>query len=273
MSLLASGNVSTAWILSYISKSTADVERIEKRLLTGERELDSVKIGVADRLSSEAKTSIKALSNVNEGISYLNVADTALSSVQDIVAQVSDLINQSSQSGDPAQQDLLNTQANELINEANVLVKYANYNGKYVFDGSMNDLNFYPGSLKAGSFKVTVGDKTALTYGAIDISSTGDPTTELSKLNTFSDILTERRGVIAAGMSRASAAVSYLGAMAQVYDDASVTMRSVDTAEETSALDAAIARQEKLTERLTDQLARKEALVSEIYQYIRDLRF
>lgn len=273
MSLLASGNVSTAWILNYINRATTDVERIQKRLLTGERELDSVKIGVADRLSSEATTSTQALSNVNEGISYLNVADTAISSVQDIMYQVSDLINQSSQTFDPTQQDLLNTEANELIQQANDLINYASYNGKYVFDGSMNDLNFYPGSLRAGSFKVTVGDKTAITYGTIDISSTGDPTTELANLESFLDTLESRRGVIAAGMSRASAAAAYLGAMAGVYDEAAVTMRSIDTTEEITALDEALALQETVTQLLTEQLASKEALVTQLYEYIRDLNF
>ncbi len=269
MSVLASSNVVTSWLVGYLRQSTWDVERIQKRLLTGERENDSVSIGVANGLDAQVTTGLATISNLNDGISYLNVADAALEGVQAIMGDVRAVIEEASATTDPTERASLNSEANDLIAQANDFIRSAKFGEKSIFFGDFSSITVKASQEDSGSFQVTVGDGASIELGSIDISSTGNPATELADLEVYLEEIERRRGVINAGRSRASAAVTYLGVMVGLYDEASVVMRSIDEVEETANLERATAQQETASNLLLEQLQRSESLVSQIYGSIR----
>jgi flagellin len=268
MSVLSSQNIISGLLIKYLSQSTWDVERIQKRLLTGERENDAVSIGIANTLDYQATNGQVALSNLNDGISYLNIADATLEGIQGLMEDVRSLIEEASATTDATERDSLNAEANELIAQSNDLISSAKFGEVQVFYGTDTSITLKSGQGNSGSFGVSVGDGNSIQLGTIDITSGGDPTTELADLDTYLEEIDRRRGVINAGRSRASAAVSYLGVMVGLYDEASIAMRSIDETEEIANLEVATARQETISNLLLNQLDRKESLITQIYASI-----
>jgi flagellin-like hook-associated protein FlgL len=269
MGVLGASNAVTSWLVGYIRESTWDVERIQKRLLTGEREDDAVRRGIARGIDAQVTTGQATISNLNDGISYLNIADAALEGVQSIMEEVKAIIEEAGATTDATTRANLNNQATVLISQANDLISSAEFGQISIFYGDSQSITLSASQGSSGSFKVVVGDGNSIQYGAINISSTGNPTTELARVDTYLAVIDGRRGVINAGRSRATAAVTYLGVMVGLYDEASVTMRSIDETEETANLERATAQQEIASNLLLDQLQRTESLMSQIYGSIR----
>jgi|GEM_PF-4919393 len=273
MSVLASANVTTAWIQSYLSRANWDVERIQKRLATGQREFDSVSVGMSNALAVEASTSQVAIQNLNEGISFMNVADAALSGVKDLMTEARTLIDSASASTDTTERANLNTEANALIAQANELITSSTYGGSKVFYRESPSLTVKAGQGKSGSFQVAIGDAASIVFGGgLDISLTGDPSSELTRVDDYLTDIDNRRNAINAGRSRASAATTYLGVMVGVYDEASLAASAIDETEETLNLEDATAHQQALSDLLLTQLQSKQSLVSQIYGTIMQLR-
>lgn len=273
MSVLASANVTTAWIQKYLTRATFDVERIQKRLSTGQREFDSVSVGIGDALAVESSTSQVAFRNLSEGISFMNVADAALSGVKDLMTEARTLIDSASGSTDATERSSLNTEANALIAQANELITSSTYGGSKVFYRESSQLTVKAGQGKSGSFQVAIGDGASIVFGGgIDISLTGDPSSELTRIDNYLTDIDNRRNAINAGRSRASAASFYLGVMTGIYDEASVAASSIDETEETLNLEEATAQQQTLSDLLLTQLQSKQSIVSQIYGTIMQLR-
>jgi flagellin-like hook-associated protein FlgL len=273
MSVLASANVTTGWIQTYLSRANWDVERIQKRLATGEREFDSVSVGIGDALAVEASTSQVAMRNLNEGISFMNLADVALSGVKDLMTEARTLIASASTSTNATERSNFNIEANALIAQANELITSSSYGGSKVFYRESPELTVKAGQGKSGSFQVAIGDAASIVFdGGIDISLTGDPSSELTRVDDYLTDIENRRNAINAGRARASAATSYLGVMVGIYDEASLVASAVDETEETLNLEEATARQQTLADLLLTQLQSKQSLVSQIYGTIMQLR-
>lgn len=265
MSILATSNGVTSWLQRYLNSANWDVERIQKRLSSGQREDDKVRIGIASSLSADAKVSTAAIQNLSDGISFLNIADASFEAVQGLVGELQPLIESAADSTDSVTREQLNTEANAIVAQVNDIFTSAKFGDQAVFGGSYETLSLSTGTGKKGTFQVALGDSSSINYAPIDITLSGDPSAALTTLTSYSDLLEKRRGVINAGRARATAASTYLGVMAGLYETTSVSMGSVDVAEETAALSVAQERQSTITSLLLDQLSSKEQIMLQIY--------
>jgi flagellin len=268
VSVNASGNAVTAFLQYYLTKSNWDVERIQKRLLTGYREDDSVRVGLGNQLDVKAVNSLAAIENLNDGISYLNIADGALSGIEDLFTTIRTKIETAAASTDATERTNLNTEVNDLVAQANEIVTSTDFAGRKIFYEESPNLTLKAGEGKSGSFQVTVGKGADLIYSGIDVTLAGNPTNELARLDAFTDKLLIRRGNINAGRSRATAATAYLGIMVGVYEEAASVTGTIDEAEEALALEAATAKQEALTGLLAQHLDSRQSIMSQIYGMI-----
>ena len=269
MTVLATSNRINTWLVGYLGKATWDVEKIQKRLLTGEREDDRVRSGMADSLDVKAMTGSAAINNLNDGISYLNIADAALEAVQGIMSDLRSVVNSAEASTSATERSQFSSEANALIEQANEIIANATFGDSSIFFGESTQISFTTGQGKQGSFQVAIGGGESLTYAAVDLSLAGDPSAELVRLESFDEELEKRRGTINAGRSRATVATAYLGVMVGLYEESALDMRLVDEAEEISALEEAQAKQDAISNLLLNHLSRQEGLIGQIYGSIR----
>jgi flagellin-like hook-associated protein FlgL len=176
MSVLSSGSIVSGFLVRYLNSATFDVERIEKRLLRGEREGDAVRIGMANQFDVEALTGSAAISNLNDGISYLTIADSALEIVGSLLSDVQAIMDDALSTTDAATRDSLNQEANDLISQANDIISSATFGDRSIFFGESSSINLIAGRGNSGSFQVTVGDGASLMYGSVDIRRQSGPT-------------------------------------------------------------------------------------------------
>jgi flagellin-like hook-associated protein FlgL len=116
----------------------------------------------------------------------MNVADAALGGVKDLMTEARTLIDTASASTDATERSNLNTEANALIAQANELITSSTFGGSKVFYRESPELNVKAGQGKSGSFQVTIGNAASIVFGgAIDISISGNPSSELTRVDDY----------------------------------------------------------------------------------------
>lgn len=105
------------------------------RALSGE---DASSMAIADSLRMEASSLAQGVRNTNEAIGMMQIADSALSTVNDGATRLNELsvrMNNATLNSD--QKAMLQSEANALMSSMNQSINSASYNGKNVFQGNM----------------------------------------------------------------------------------------------------------------------------------------
>jgi len=105
---------------------------------------DGASMAIADSLRMQASTLTQGVSNANEAIGVLQIADSALSTVNDGANRLNELsVRYNSGLLNSDQQAMVQSEANALKASMNQAINSASYNGKNVFQGEMS---FYTGN-------------------------------------------------------------------------------------------------------------------------------
>ena len=136
-------------------------------------------------LSSQATTNSSsgtesALRSISDASSYLSVASSAASSIEDLLGQLGDVYTSLQNTLDPAETDILNGEAYELLLEINAVASASTFNGSSVVDGgnqtflfSLDGESLAAGS-SSGSVAVTIAN-VALSATALGLPDVNSP--------------------------------------------------------------------------------------------------
>lgn len=149
-------HTSTLRALTALDKHTSALSKLMERLSGGMRIQraadDPAGLGVAQSVQSDARVYAQAVRNANDGISLLNVADSAITELQSIVSRLEELAAQAANgSVSDAQRLVLDTEAQALEDEYARIVSSTEYNDKQLLDGSLPSLTVQLG-YSAGTY-------------------------------------------------------------------------------------------------------------------------
>lgn len=126
---------------------------------------DPAALQIAEKLSSQIATSSKALINVSDATSYLNIAEGALNTALDITIRIEELSTQAANGAiSQGQVSALSNEIESLKSELNRIQSQASFNGESVFGKSTS---FQIGTDSSSNSQLTV------TLNSVSTSSLG----------------------------------------------------------------------------------------------------
>ena len=136
------------------------MSRSFERLSSGQRinraSDDAAGLAIADSLKATGRVYAQAVRNGNDGISLLNIADSAISELSSIVVRIKELSEQSANGTySNKQREALDLEAQQLSQEFTRITKTTSFNGMNLFSGSGVVLQM--GNGIEGTLKVSIG--------------------------------------------------------------------------------------------------------------------
>jgi flagellin len=256
MGLTAASNIQSLRAARQVSLSTAALSDTFERLSSGLRinsaSDDPAGLAVAEQLRSSASIAGVAIRNANDGLSITAVADSALSSIADVLVRMSELAEQAANGTfTNVQRSALSSEFLALGSEVERISRTTTFNNVSLLSGSAN-ITLQVGLDSSANSQITIqsviGTLSSLgigtVAGALSYSLTGTTSdfaataalNALSAVTTAIDTISRVRGVVGANQSRLEVAVNNLAAARENFLLAESRIRDADVALETSQM-------------------------------------
>jgi len=197
MAQIINTNVSSLTAQRNLNKSQSSLATSMQRLSSGLRinsaKDDAAGLAISERMTSQIRGLNQAIRNANDGISFAQTAEGALSTSGDALQRIRELAVQSANdTNTDSDRASLQNEVNQLIAEIDRIATNTQFNGQNVLDGSLSNLLFQVGANANQTISVSGVDARASELGAnATKSSVG-----ITATGTASDSLTSATGVI-----------------------------------------------------------------------------
>lgn len=162
MTITLGSNIAAISAQRQLAKKTDDIsvqfERLSSGLRINRASDDAAGLSIASSLDANSRIYTQGIRNVNDGVSFLNIADSALESLSTIAIRVAELSEQSANgSYGAAQRQALDAEAQALSAEYTRIIQTSKFNGINVFRSSGNTLTLQAGFGTAESTSLSIG--------------------------------------------------------------------------------------------------------------------
>ncbi len=230
MALTVNTNVFSLAAQKNLTRSSGDLETSIQRLSSGLRinraKDDAAGLAIAQLQTGQARGLTVAQRNIADGSSYLNVADSTLQAVSDMLQRQRELAVQAASGLYTATQvTYMTTEFTALTSEINAAFTRANFNGAAVFGGG--------GAIQVGA---NAGDTITITANTIAVAGT---ITSVASLDTDLNAVAAELANIGAFESRLDQAATVAAAMEEAQYAAVGNIMDADFARETAKMTSA----------------------------------
>jgi len=160
--LVINTNIASLTTQTYLSKNNDMLQQSMQRLSSGLRvnsaKDDAAGLSIADGMTSQIRGMTVAVRNANDGISMVQTADGALSTITDTIQRMRDLSVQAANTGAVGSGDRqkLQTEFAQLGAEVKRIIQNTEFNGKKILNGSLVNANFQIGANTATDNQISV---------------------------------------------------------------------------------------------------------------------
>ena len=190
------------------------LQRLSTGLRINSAKDDAAGLAISERFTTQIRGLNQAIRNANDGVSFAQTAEGALSTVGDALQRIRELAVQSiNDTNSSSDRQALNNEVGQLIAEVNRIANSTQFNGQNILDGSLANLTFQVGAnqgqtisvsgvdargAQLGARVVTTGSITAteIALGTNDLVVNGN-TVDISGLTTSADIISAVNAVSA----------------------------------------------------------------------------
>jgi flagellin len=142
MSIKIGSNLASINAQRRLGDATSSLSSIYEKLSSGQRinraSDDAAGLAIADDLNAKGRIFTQAIRNGNDGISLLNIADSAIDALTGVVTRIRELSEQAANGTYSAQQrKALDAEAQALSKEFTRITQSTSFNGLRIFDGSL----------------------------------------------------------------------------------------------------------------------------------------
>jgi len=232
------------------------IERLSSGLRVNTAKDDAAGLAIAERMTAQIRGSEVAARNANDGISLLQIADGAMSSLTQNMQRMRELAVQA-KNGTLGASDRanLNTEFEELAGEVGRVATGTQFNGLDLFAAANKSFSMQVGSGNATGDTLSInltedgsstGDDLQTSLGGTtaadiktafgDVSSVASATTAITTIDEKLDVITTLRSVAGAGLSRLDQTISNLQNSSANIGMARGRILDADFAKETAAL-------------------------------------
>ncbi len=171
MALSINTNVSSLNAQRNLSKSQGDLQTSFQRLSSGLRingaKDDAAGLAISNRFTTQVRGLNVAVRNANDGISFAQTTEGALTEVSTALQRIRDLAVQSANDTNSASdRESLQAEVSQLVAEIDRIAETTNFNGSNVLDGSKDTLKFHIGANANQTVSVAGVDAKSSSLGA-----------------------------------------------------------------------------------------------------------
>jgi flagellin len=143
------------------------LERLSSGLRINSAKDDAAGLAISERFTTQIRGLNQAVRNANDGISFAQTAEGALSTVGDALQRIRELAVQSANDTNSASdRQALNNEAQQLIAEISRVANATEFNGGRILDGSVRDLFFQVGANQGQNIAVSGVDARTTELGS-----------------------------------------------------------------------------------------------------------
>lgn len=187
MALVINTNVASLNSQRFLNQTQMSLQSSMLRLSSGLRinsaADDAAGLAISDGMNSQIRGMTVAERNANDGISMVQTADSAMSSLTETMQRMRDLAVQASNFGSVGSSDRekLSTEFKQLSKELGRIIQNTQFNGKAILNGSLSHANFQIGANTAANNQVSITINNLLTASGVgSVASLGRGGTTLS---------------------------------------------------------------------------------------------
>ena len=143
------------------------LERLSSGLRINSAKDDAAGLAISERFTTQIRGLDQAVRNANDGISFAQTAEGALSTIGNALQRVRELAVQSANdSNSSSDRAALDDEVQQLISEVRRVANTTEFNGQNILDGSLNDLFFQVGANQGQTIAVSGVDSRVDVLGA-----------------------------------------------------------------------------------------------------------
>lgn len=222
MSISIHNNTSSLSAQRLLGRTSKSLQGNLTKLTSGLRINSAADDAAGLAVSSEMKVDMRSLNqakrNANDAISVLQTAESAMGQQGDILTRMRELSVQANNATlNNSQRDALNEEFSQLQTEFDRIANNTTFNGTSLLDGTISagsGLDIQIGVESSDTVTVEVEDTTAATLGvdagSIDLSSTGNPATAMTAIDTALETVNAERAKVGAMQNRMDVAIENL---------------------------------------------------------------
>ncbi len=143
------------------------LQRLSTGLRINSARDDAAGLAISERFTTQIRGLNQAIRNANDGVSFAQTAEGALSTVGDALQRVRELAVQSiNDTNSSSDRQSLNNEVQQLIAEVNRIATSTQFNGQNILDGSLSTLTFQVGANQNQTIQVDGVDSRGSRLGA-----------------------------------------------------------------------------------------------------------
>jgi flagellin len=174
MGIRINENVFSLWINRNLTRVGDRLEDSYRKLSSGEKITragdDPAGLSSSQLLRSKITGLQRNQNNCNEGLNLLDISESALSGVTDILQRIRQLaIEASSDTVTDAQRGYLQTEVDELLGEIQRVATTTNYNGRNLLDGSFQGVCLQVGTREGETMPLAIEDIRTNILGSVAV--------------------------------------------------------------------------------------------------------
>jgi len=204
------------------SQSTLNtsLQRLSTGLRINSAKDDAAGLAISERFTTQIRGLNQAIRNANDGVSFAQTAEGALSTASDALQRIRELAVQSiNDTNSSSDRQALNNEVNQLIAEVNRIANSTQFNGQNILDGSLSTLTFQVGANQNQTIQVDGVDSRSAQLGARISTSGSIDETALAAAITADDLVVNGNSV---DLSAAATIEDVIGAINAVAADSGV---------------------------------------------------
>jgi len=151
------------------SQSTlaTSLQRLSTGLRINSAKDDAAGLAISERFTTQIRGLNQAIRNANDGVSFAQTAEGALSTAGDAMQRIRELAVQSvNDTNSSSDRQALNNEVSQLIAEVNRIANSTQFNGQNILDGTLSTLTFQVGANQNQTIQVTGVDSRTSQLGA-----------------------------------------------------------------------------------------------------------
>ncbi len=246
MSISIQSNVSSLRAQNALSTNVTSLEKSLQRLSTGYRinsaADDAAGLGISENLRSDIRALQQSARNANDGMSFVSVAEGAMSEVGNILVRMRELsVQAASDTVGSTERGYLNTEFGELRSELDRIVTATEFNGQALIDGTISStgLDFQIGGENDASSRLTITVEDvgaeALSISSLGLDSKTNARAAMSALDAAITTVSGQRAKLGAYANRLTSTIANLSVSLENLTAANSRIRDVDVASETAS--------------------------------------
>jgi flagellin len=152
---------------------SSSLERLSSGLRINKAADDASGLAIADTLKAQHTGIGQAISNANDGVNIIQIADGALEESINIVNTIrTKAIQAASDAQSDASRSAIQADVDKLLEELNMIAETTAYNGINLLDGTFVDKQFHIGAYKDETANVNIGNASGNVVGAMAYANT-----------------------------------------------------------------------------------------------------